>query len=98
MRSILRIVLGGVYGFVCYYALLWVVSMASPKLQMDHEQFLEALQWPLHIYRFLLPDQWERVSLMESLFTVLGAALVLRGMYSGARKVRQPRPPALSGV
>ena len=94
MRAILRIALGGVYGFVCYFALLWLVSSMSPKLHMEPDEIVNALQWPLHVYLYVLPSQWARVSLLEGGFTVLGAALVLRGMYAAARKMRQPQRAA----
>ena len=86
MRAVLKILLGGVYGYICYAVILWLLATAVPKLGLGGEQLIEELTWPKNVYMYFLPKKWNDTSTAESLLTIGGALLILRGLVAAAKK------------
>ncbi len=90
-KAVVRILLGAIYGYVCYVVVLWLVATAAPRLTLYGEHMEAALYWPKNVYMYYLPSKWAGTSTAESLLTVGGALLILRGMVAAARKAKRER-------
>ncbi len=88
MNGLLKILLGGVYGYVCYAALLWLIATAAPKLGIGGDALEQAILWPTHVYLYVLPRTWAETPTAEILMTLLGTLIIFRGMYAAAKKLR----------
>ena len=95
IQSVARILLGAVYGYICYVVLLWLVATAVPHLMLYGEHMEAALYWPKNVYMYYLPSKWAETSIAECLLTVGGALLILRGMVAAARKTQRERLASL---
>ncbi len=93
MRAVLRILIGAVYGYICYVTVLWLVATAAPGLMLYGEHMEAALYWPKNVYLYFFPRQWAETPTSEALLTIGGALLVLRGMVAAAKKVARERTP-----